>query len=111
MKLKAYRVRAAQQGVLSKMSRSIRAPFIEPRFERIVNFITTKTLTETYYFLDCKADARMQLNDEMVPVKPGDCIMIRPGTRHRAIGEMTVLIIVFPKIQSRRRMVRLTSKT
>ncbi len=56
-----------------------------------------KTLTETYYFLDCKPGARMQLNDETVPVKSGDCIMIRPGTRHRAIGEMTVLIIVFPK--------------
>jgi mannose-6-phosphate isomerase-like protein (cupin superfamily) len=56
-----------------------------------------KTLTETYYFLDCRPDARMQLNDEIVPVKSGDCIMILPGTRHRAIGEMTVLIIVFPK--------------
>lgn len=56
-----------------------------------------KELTETYYFLDCRPDAKMQLNDEIIPVRPGDCILIRPGTRHRAIGEMTVLIVVYPK--------------
>jgi mannose-6-phosphate isomerase-like protein (cupin superfamily) len=54
-------------------------------------------LTETYYFLECKPGAQMQLNNEVLSVKPGDCILIRPGTRHRAIGEMTVLIVVFPK--------------
>ena len=31
------------------------------------------------------------------PLKPGMCILIRPGVRHRAIGRMTVLIVVFPK--------------
>ncbi|MDZ4848035.1 MAG: cupin domain-containing protein [Pirellulaceae bacterium] len=56
-----------------------------------------KTLTETYYFLECQPDARMQLNDEILSVVPGVCIMIRPGTRHRAIGKMKVLIVVFPK--------------
>jgi mannose-6-phosphate isomerase-like protein (cupin superfamily) len=56
-----------------------------------------KRLTETYYFLECGPDARMQLDDEELAVRPGTCIMIRPGTRHRAIGKMKVLIIVFPK--------------
>lgn len=56
-----------------------------------------KTLTETYFFLECAPDARMQLNDELIPVRPGTCIMIRPGTRHRAIGRMKVLILVLPK--------------
>ena len=54
-------------------------------------------LTETYYFLECEPDARMQLNDEILPVRPGTCIMIRPGTRHRALGKMKVLIVVVPK--------------
>jgi mannose-6-phosphate isomerase-like protein (cupin superfamily) len=54
-------------------------------------------LTETYYFLECGPDARMQLDDEEVAVKPGLCIMIPPGVRHRAIGTMKVLIVVFPK--------------
>lgn len=56
-----------------------------------------KTLTETYYFLECDDDAKMQLNDEIISVKPGMSIMIRPGTHHRAIGKMKVLIIVLPK--------------
>ena len=56
-----------------------------------------KRLTETYYFLECEPGAQMQLNDEVLDVRPGTCIMIRPGTRHRAIGKMKVLIVVFPK--------------
>lgn len=56
-----------------------------------------KRLTETYYFLHCEPGAQMQLNEEIVPVHPGMCIMIRPGTRHRALGRMSVLIIALPK--------------
>ncbi len=56
-----------------------------------------KQLTETYYFLECSPGARMQLDDQLIDVRPGMSIMIRPGTRHRAIGEMKVLIVVFPK--------------
>ena len=56
-----------------------------------------KQLTETYYFLECDPGARMQLDDQFMDVHPGMSIMIRPGTRHRAIGEMKVLIVVFPK--------------
>lgn len=56
-----------------------------------------RKLTETYYFLECGADARMQLDNEIIPVHPGMCILIRPETRHRAIGRMRVLIVVFPK--------------
>jgi hypothetical protein len=39
----------------------------------------------------------MQLDDEIIPVHAGMCILIRPLTRHRAIGRMTVLNIVLPK--------------
>lgn len=56
-----------------------------------------RRLTETYYFLECESDARMQLDDEIIPVKPGMCVMIPPGVRHRAIGKMKVLNIVYPK--------------
>ncbi|MFP6752741.1 MAG: cupin domain-containing protein [Pirellulaceae bacterium] len=56
-----------------------------------------KQLTETYYFLECDPGARMQLDDQFINVHPGMSIMIRPGTRHRAIGQMKVLIVVFPK--------------
>lgn len=56
-----------------------------------------KRLTETYYFLECGPDAKMQLDDELIDVHPGMCVMIRPGTRHRAVGRMKVLIVVLPK--------------
>jgi mannose-6-phosphate isomerase-like protein (cupin superfamily) len=56
-----------------------------------------RRLTETYFFLQCEDDARMQLDDEVLPVRPGQCVMIRPGVRHRAIGRMKVLIVVYPK--------------
>jgi mannose-6-phosphate isomerase-like protein (cupin superfamily) len=56
-----------------------------------------RRLTETYYFLECEADAMMQLDDDRIPVKPGLCVMIPPGVRHRALGRMKVLIVVLPK--------------
>jgi mannose-6-phosphate isomerase-like protein (cupin superfamily) len=56
-----------------------------------------KTLTETYYFLECDDGARMQLDDALIPVHPGMCVLIRPGVRHRAVGQMKVLIFVLPK--------------
>jgi quercetin dioxygenase-like cupin family protein len=56
-----------------------------------------KRLTETYYFLECQPGAQLQLNDDLLDVRPGMCVMIRPGTRHRAVGKMKVLIVVFPK--------------
>jgi mannose-6-phosphate isomerase-like protein (cupin superfamily) len=54
-------------------------------------------LTETYYIIQCNEGAMIQLDDETVPVRPGMVIHIPPGVRHRAIGVMTVLNIVFPK--------------
>jgi mannose-6-phosphate isomerase-like protein (cupin superfamily) len=56
-----------------------------------------KRLTETYYILDCEPDAQMELDGQRVPLRPGICILIRPGVRHRAVGKMTVLIVVYPK--------------
>ena len=56
-----------------------------------------RTLTETYYILECEAGARMQMDDTLIDLHPGLAILIRPGTRHRAIGKMKVLIIVYPK--------------
>lgn len=59
-----------------------------------------KRLTETYYFIECGPDAQMQLDDDIIAVKPGMSILIPPGVRHRAIGKMKVLILVLPKFDS-----------
>ena len=54
-------------------------------------------LTEAYYILQCENEAKMQLDQEFINLRPGMCVLIRPGTRHRAIGMMKVLIVVLPK--------------
>jgi mannose-6-phosphate isomerase-like protein (cupin superfamily) len=56
-----------------------------------------KRLTEAYYILSCEPGAQMQLDCDMIPLKPGICVLIRPGVRHRAIGQMEVLIVATPK--------------
>jgi mannose-6-phosphate isomerase-like protein (cupin superfamily) len=56
-----------------------------------------RRLTETYYILECGPAAAMELDGQRRPVKPGVAILIPPGVRHRAIGVMKVLIVVFPK--------------
>ena len=56
-----------------------------------------RRLTETYYILDCEPDAKMQLDDQFIPLRQGSCILIPPGVVHRAVGRMTVLIFVVPK--------------
>ena len=56
-----------------------------------------RRLTETYYVLECEADAALELDGQRIAVRPGSCVLIRPGTRHRAVGSMKVLILVLPK--------------
>jgi len=56
-----------------------------------------KRVTETYYFLECEPGAQMQLDEDLVPVKPGMSILIPPNVRHRAVGRMRVIIIAIPK--------------
>ncbi|HEV7281254.1 MAG TPA: cupin domain-containing protein [Pirellulaceae bacterium] len=52
--------------------------------------------TETYYVLECEADAAIELDGVRRPVRVGDAIQILPGVRHRAIGPMTILNFVVP---------------
>ena len=58
-----------------------------------------KRLTEVYYFLECDQDARMELDGQQIPVKPGMSVYIPPGTRHRAVGKMKVMIAVVPRFE------------
>jgi mannose-6-phosphate isomerase-like protein (cupin superfamily) len=56
-----------------------------------------RRLTETYFVLECGEDAQMELDDDQISLRPGVCVLILPGVRHRAIGRMKVLIVVLPK--------------
>ena len=53
--------------------------------------------TEIYVILSCKSDAKIELDGINYPVSPMTAILIPPQVRHRAIGEMQVLIICNPK--------------
>jgi len=52
--------------------------------------------TEIYVILTCKPDAQIELEGVNYPVTPMTAILIPPGVKHRAIGEMQVLIICNP---------------
>jgi mannose-6-phosphate isomerase-like protein (cupin superfamily) len=55
-----------------------------------------KHLTELYYVLECEGECSIELDGELHPVRPGMAVMIRPGTRHRAVGKMKILNVVVP---------------
>lgn len=52
--------------------------------------------TEVYYVLACAEGAGVELDGEVVPVRPGAAVLISPGVRHRAVGNMQILNVVVP---------------
>ncbi len=56
-----------------------------------------KRLTETYFILECDEGSCLELDGEFVPVKPNMALVIHPDTRHRAVGNMKLLIVASPK--------------
>ncbi len=55
-----------------------------------------KRLTETYYVLECEPGAKFELDGQQIDAKPGMCVLIPPGVRHRAVGRMKILNFVVP---------------
>lgn len=53
-----------------------------------------KKLTEIYYVLE--GEGRLEADDDCVPLKPGTTVMIKPGTRHRAVGKLRIVNVVVP---------------
>jgi mannose-6-phosphate isomerase-like protein (cupin superfamily) len=53
-----------------------------------------RKLTEIYLVIE--GEGHMELDGEMVPVKPMTAILIKPGCRHRAVGEMRIVNIPVP---------------
>ncbi len=53
-----------------------------------------KKLTEIYFILE--GGGEMELDGERVPIKPFTAIFIKPGCRHRAIGEMKIVNVSIP---------------
>jgi mannose-6-phosphate isomerase-like protein (cupin superfamily) len=53
-----------------------------------------KKLTEIYLILE--GEGFMELDGELIPVKPMSTILIKPGCRHRAIGKLKIVNIPVP---------------
>ena len=55
-----------------------------------------KRMTEIYYVLE--GEGHIELDGESHDLKPGTAIMIKPGCRHRAVGEgLKILNVPVPK--------------
>ncbi|MCF7847420.1 MAG: cupin domain-containing protein [Kiritimatiellales bacterium] len=53
-----------------------------------------KKLTEIYLVLE--GEGHIELDGELVPVKPMTSVMIKPGCRHRAVGELCIINVCVP---------------
>ncbi len=53
-----------------------------------------KKLTEIYYCLE--GTGTIELNQERLPLRPGIVVAIKPGTVHRAVGDLTIINVVIP---------------
>jgi mannose-6-phosphate isomerase-like protein (cupin superfamily) len=53
-----------------------------------------KKITEIYLILE--GEGQMELDGEIVAVKPMTSVMIKPGCRHRASGQLRVIIVAMP---------------
>lgn len=51
--------------------------------------------TEIYVILE--GEGFLELDGEMVPVKPMSAVMIKPGCRHRGVGKMKLFNISIPR--------------
>jgi len=53
-----------------------------------------KRLTEIYLILE--GTGHVELDGQMVPVRPMTAILIRPGCRHRAVGRLRIVNVPVP---------------
>ena len=53
-----------------------------------------KRMTEIYLVLE--GEGQMELDGQLVPVKPMTAIYIKPGCRHRAIGKLKIINVPIP---------------
>lgn len=58
-----------------------------------------KGLTEIYLVL--QGEGHMELDGDIVSVKPMTAILIKPGCRHRAVGKLRIAIIPIPAFDPR----------
>ncbi len=53
-----------------------------------------KKMTEIYTVLE--GEGHLEVDGDLIPLKPLTTVMIRPGCRHRAVGNLKLLIVPMP---------------
>ena len=53
-----------------------------------------KKMTEIYLVL--QGEGQMELDGNIVPIRPYTSVLIKPGCRHRAVGTLKVAVIPIP---------------
>jgi mannose-6-phosphate isomerase-like protein (cupin superfamily) len=51
-------------------------------------------MTEIYFILE--GEGHMELDGDRVPVRPMSAVFIKPGCRHRAVGQIRAVIVPIP---------------
>ncbi len=52
----------------------------------------------TEYYIILEGEGELELDEDVVPVKPGDVVMIPPYTRHAARGALEIINVVYPPL-------------
>ncbi|MHC4993577.1 MAG: cupin domain-containing protein [Planctomycetota bacterium] len=53
-----------------------------------------KSMTEVYHVLE--GEGVIELDGESHPIRPGSTVMIHPGCRHRAVGDLKIINVAIP---------------
>lgn len=53
-----------------------------------------KRMTEIYFVLE--GEGQMELDGELFPLRPMTAVFIKPGCRHRAIGQLKIINVPIP---------------
>lgn len=57
-----------------------------------------KKMTEVYVVLE--GEGSIELDGQMVPVRPMTTVLIRPGCRHRAVGKLKIINVAIPRFDA-----------
>jgi mannose-6-phosphate isomerase-like protein (cupin superfamily) len=51
-------------------------------------------MSEIYLILD--GEGHMEVDDDVIPLRPMTAVLIRPGCRHRAVGNLRLVNVPIP---------------
>jgi mannose-6-phosphate isomerase-like protein (cupin superfamily) len=51
-------------------------------------------MSEIYLILD--GEGHMEVDDEVIPLRPMTAVLIRPGCRHRVVGKLRLVNVPIP---------------